>query len=182
MKSASRPIRTTILVGGLGALVWLLGDLALGWHWARPTVRFGMLWLLTAGYALLLVRWSRRGLVAVIFPLMVLGLWGWYRPHAAGTLMMAAAVLSWVRSGVCFPAPLGRALMREALLCGGGLLAVALVPASALSGAVGVWLFFLVQALFFVVVETAVSWQAAEAIEDPFERSRRRAEQLLVRY
>jgi hypothetical protein len=141
-----------------------------------------MLWLWTALYALLLVRWSRRGLLEVLFPLAVLGLWGWHLPQAPGTVVMALAILSWVRSGICFPVPPGRAALREALVCGGGgLLVAALAPHSTLSWALGIWLFFLIQTLFFVVFETGMRGSAARAAEDPFERSRRLAEEILAR-
>ncbi len=182
MISAPRPIRTTLLLGGLGALVWLAGDLALGWHWSRPMMRWGAVWLMIAGYALLLVRWSRRHLAAVMFPLVVLGVWCWYRPQAPGVPMMALATFSWVRSGVCFPRPTGRALLREALISGGGgVLVAVLAPTSAWSWALGIWLFFLVQALFFVVFEPDAERAAASLAEDPFECARRQAEELLAK-
>ncbi len=181
MRSGSRPIRTTILVGGLGALLWLVVDQFPGWHWIRPWVRFGLIWLGTACYALLLVRWSRRGLAAVIFPLAVLGLWGGALPPARSGVVLALAILSWVRSGLCFPGPPGRVVVREALICGGGgILVQVLTTHGAVSGALGIWLFFLVQALFFVFLDTGrVAFAAAE---DPFERARQRAESLLQRY
>lgn len=183
MKYNSRPVRTTILLGGLGGLAWLMVDPVLGWHWIRPMRHFGLIWLLTALYALLLVRWSRCGLVAVVFPLAVLGLWGWHLPCARSTIVMALVILSWVRSGVCFPGPPGRALMREALVCGGGgILVAALAPYSTLSGAAGIWLFFLVQALFFAIFETGAGASAHRAAGDPFERSRRQAEKILAAY
>ncbi len=181
MISTSRPIRTTLLLGGLSALVWLGSAWVLGWHWSHPMLHGSAFWLMTAVYTLFLVRWSRRGRAEIIFPLVVLGLWGWYLPRAPGTLVMALVTLSWVRSGVCFPCPTGRALMREALICGGaGVLVAVLAPVSALSWALGIWLFFLVQALFFVVFEPDAERTAARVAEDPFERARRRAEELLA--
>jgi hypothetical protein len=181
MKPGARPIRTTLMIGGLGALAWMLAAPALGWYGYHPLLRFGVLWLLTGLYALLLVRWSRRGLAGVIFPLVVLGLWGGLRPQAPGTVVMALAVLSWVRSGICFPVPPGRAALREVLVCGGGgLLVAVLAPNNTLSWALGIWLFFLVQALFFVVFETGGRAPDTRAAEDPFERARRLAEEILA--
>ena len=93
------------------------------------------------------------------------------------------AILSWVRSGLCFPGPPGRVVVREALICsGGGILVQALMTHNAVSGALGIWLFFLVQALFFVRFDTGNVDFAAEAAEDPFERARQRTEDLLARY
>ncbi len=182
MISAPRPIRTTLLLGGVGALVWLGGDRILGWHWSHPMLRWSVVWLMIASYTLFLVRCSRRGLAGVVFPLLVLGLWGWHLPQAPGTLVMALVTLSWVRSGVCFPCPTGRALMREVLICGGGgVLVAVLAPVTAMSWALGIWLFFLVQTLFFVVFEPEADRAAASVAEDPFERARRQTEELLAK-
>ena len=180
MTCRPRPIRTTLLVGGLGALGWIMGDRVLGWYWAaHPLVRFSLIWLLTAGYALLLVRWCRRPLTAVIFPLTVLGLWAWQGPTTGSALVMALATLSWVRSGICLPVRAHHALMREALFCGGGgVLVATLVSDRALSWALGIWLFFLAPAMFLVVFDTGMV-PPAETQTDPFERARRRAEHLL---
>jgi hypothetical protein len=181
MNRDPHPIRTTLLVGGLGALAWLLADLALGWQASRPLWAF-VLWLLTVLYACLLASWSGRGWTAVLFPLAVLGLWGWQRPYAGDTVVVALAILSWVRSGVCFPGAPVPAILREAAICGGGgLLAAALIPDRALSWAVGIWLFFLVQALFFVFFEADADRRREKTEIDPFERALRRAEKILER-
>lgn len=176
------PIRTTVVVGGLGALAWLGSDLAMGWHAGRASLLFGLTWSLAALYALLLVRWSGRGWTAVCFPLVVLGMWGWHRPYAGDTVVVALAILSWVRSGVCFPVAPGAAILREVLVCGGGgLLGAALLTENTLSWAAGIWLFFLVQALFFVFFETGAERRREKTAADPFERARRRAAKILDR-
>ena len=186
MTSDHRPIRTSLLVGMLGALAGTAVALAPEWYGAHPVVRFGMVWLMTAGYALLLARWGQKRLSAVFFPLIVLGLWGWQLPSGRGFIVMALATLSWIRSGVCFQAAPGRAVMREILLCGGGAwLAAAPASGSALSWGLGIWLFFLVQTLFFVAGEpgeTGGGGGTANGGDDPFERARRRAERILARY
>ncbi len=174
-----RPIRATLLMGILGALA--ATALAAHWPGMSPAGRPVMVWLLTAGYALLLVRWGRRRLSAVCFPLIVLGVGGWYLSSGRGFIVMALATLSWIRSGVCFPAPPGRGVWREVILCGGGAwLAAAQASGSALSWGLGIWLFFLVQTLFFVVGKPEGARMAADDREDPFERARRRAERILA--
>ncbi len=100
-----RPIQTTVLMGILGGLAGFAGALVPEWHGAHPVIRLGIVWTLTAGYALLLVRWGRQRLSAVFFPLIVLGLWGGQQPCGRDFIVMALATLSWIRSGVCFPAP-----------------------------------------------------------------------------
>ena len=95
--------------------------------------------------------------------------------------MVALAILSWVRSGICFPAAPGSAIGREVVVCGGGLLAVALIPGHSLSWAVGIWVFFLVQALFFVGFETGGDRRREKTSANAFERARHRAEKILNR-
>ena len=183
MTNNHRPIRTTLLVGILGALAGFAGTLVPEWTGAHSAIRLGVVWLLTAGYALLLARWGRQRLSVVFFPLIVLALWGWHLPFGRGFITLALATLSWIRSGVCFPAPPGRALIREVIVCGGGAwLAAAPASGSALSWALGIWLFFLVQTLFFAVGESERARTAGDGGEDRFERARRKAERILARY
>lgn len=180
MKPEHRPVRTTIVLGGVGGLTVLLLQIFCGRGLWAPFAIQGLIWVLTAVYCWLMVRWSGRGLLGALFPLLILGGLGLWRTPGTVGLTLALAVLSWVRSGVCYPRSPGRALGREALLCGGGgLLVAGLAPAAPLTWAAGVWLFFLVQALFFILFEP----RGREAARDPelesFERARRAAERLL---
>jgi hypothetical protein len=66
------------------------------------------------------------------------------------------------------------------LSLGGGILGVFLAPHTQVGWALGIWLFFLVQSLYFV------SWEGRNAIEgekqrevDPFERASRQVERIL---
>jgi len=180
MKPEHCPVRATIVLGGVGGAIGLLLQLLLGRGFWAPFVVQGLVWSVVAGYCWLLVRWSGRGLLAALFPLLILGgVAVWVVPGTVG-LALALALVSWVRSGVCYPRSPGRALGREALLCGGGgLLAAGLAPAAPLAWAAGLWLFFLVQALFFILFEP----QRQEVGRDPdletFERARSAAERLL---
>ena len=112
MKSDQRPVRATLILGGLGGLSFIAaGVLGVGfglWPW----MAFGIAWCLTAAYALALVRWSGRSLTAVLFPLLVLGGIGAVLPRAGATFVLALGVLSWIRSGVCYPRPVFQALFR----------------------------------------------------------------------
>jgi hypothetical protein len=183
MTCALRPIRTTIMIGGLGALTWCLVDLAPVGTAPRALLHTGLLWSLTAWYAGCLACWGRRGRSAVIFPLLVLALWCGYRPYTPVSVAMAVAVIGWIRSGLCYPGPVRQTVGREGLIGGGGVLLVAaLASGNSFSGAVGVWLFFLVQALYFVIFEPRPGSAAAPASRDPFAHARQRAEHILARY
>jgi len=178
MNADHRPVRTTIILGGMGALAWLLADWAVGGYWPWPLITFGIIWLMTATYAMALARWSGRSILAVIFPLLVLAMTGVVMPRYGVAFGLTLAVLSWIRSGICFPrAPL-LSLLRELFLCGGGGLVVALWgPSTPPTWALGIWLFSLVQSLFFVLFEPEPSSSAPPP--DPFDLARRRIEDLL---
>ena len=179
MNTPHRPLRTTIILGGLGGLAVLLTSLPGIPMGFRPWLSFGLVWGLTAVYALMLVRWSGRGLTDIIFPLLVLGGVGAVLPRAGVVFILTLAILSWVRSGICYPCSGFQALFREGLLCGGGGLVLALWgPSTPLFWALGIWLFSLVQALFFVLFEPGRQ-SAVRPPADPFEQARRRIEELL---
>ena len=179
MNGTYRPVRTTIILGGVGGLAYLLVGL-FGLHGGlRPWICFGIVWCLITGYALVLVRWSGRGLPAVVFPLLVLGVAGLLAPHAGLAFGLALAIFSWIRSGICYPCSAVQAFIREVVLCGGGGLVLALWgPLTPLSWALGIWLFSLVQALFFVLFETGALVRENPP-PDPFDQARRRIEELL---
>jgi hypothetical protein len=179
MNSDRRPVRTTIILGGLGGLAFCLVGLAGASRGLWPWIAFGIVWCLMAIYALMLVRWSGRGLPAVLFPLLVLAVAGVVMPRAGVAFGLALAVFSWLRSGICYPCASFQALFREFFLCGGGGLVLALWgPLTPLSWALGIWLFSLVQALFFVLFEPgALSPEGPPP--DPFDQAQRRIEELL---
>jgi len=178
MNADHRPVRTTILLGGMGALAWIVADGVIGGYWAWPLIAFGIIWFMSASYAVALVRWSGGGILASVFPLLVLGVLGVVMPRSGLAFGMALVVLSWIRSGICFPRSPLVSLFRELILCGGGGLVVALWgPPTPLSWGLGIWLFSLVQALFFILFEP-VSLSSAAA-PDPFELALHRIENLL---
>lgn len=173
-----QPVRTTLILGGLGGLAFLAAGVPGVGFGFRPWMVFGIVWCLAAAYALALVRWSGRSLPAVLFPLLVLGGVGAVLPRAGATFVLALGVLSWIRSGVCYPRSPLPALFREVLLCGGGGLVLVLWdPTTPLAWALGIWLFSLVQALFFILFEPVPL--SADVPPDPFDQARCRIEALL---
>ncbi|MGD9330504.1 MAG: hypothetical protein PVJ53_04280 [Desulfobacterales bacterium] len=179
MNRDHRPVRTTIIIGGAGTLAYMIAYWGLRWHWAWPAIASAIIWLTMATYAVALARWSGRGPVAIVFPLLVLGAIGMDLSPSGWTLILALAMLSWIRSGICYPGPVLRSLLREFILCGGpGLIILLWGPSTSLSWALGIWFFSLVQALFFILFE-AETPSRDEPLPDSFERAARRIESLL---
>jgi hypothetical protein len=179
MNTDHRPVRTTLLLGGLGGLVCCLAGWTGAWPVFRPWFSFGIVWCLIAVYALVLLRWSGRSLPAVFFPLLVLAGVGAAMPTAGLAFGLALAIFSWIRSGICYPRSVAQSLVREAVLCGGGGLCLMLWgPSTPLSWGLGIWLFCVVQALFFILFEPGLS--SSETLPpDHFDQALRRIEALL---
>ena len=95
-------------------------------------------------------------------------------------LFTALVILSWIRSGICFKKkPLLKRLGAEAGLCLAGVLLVyGVVPGPTPVLALGVWLFFLIQALYFVLFEYQ-SRPYTKIEVDPFEKAKMAAEKIL---
>ncbi len=181
MTARKHPLRSTIAYGLLAALFLLplvsfFGLLLPG---GRALAAAGL--LLIAGYGLLLAAWSgngrrRGGLMVFLLPLVVL------LGHGTPALFWSTALvaLAWYRSFFLFGGRLLVHLPLELMLCGGGWF---LATTCGLGGAAGpltlmfgVFLFFLVQSLYFVVGNHEGE---GEAGHDPFEAARRRAEAVL---
>jgi hypothetical protein len=175
-----RPVRTTLVYGLISALAvtpsaWLLAG-PIGWQMAFKL----SLWLDLVIYAILLARWSGKGLMAVAFPMALsLGTVLWPGVYA-GFFFLALGVFSWIRSGICFSGTPVRAAAAEILTVAGGAGLVTLLnPGSSITWSVSIWLFFLVQALYFFIVRVNHSPGAVPVAEDPFERACREAKRVL---
>jgi hypothetical protein len=92
----------------------------------------------------------------------------------------AAATLSWIRSGICFPGPLPRRVFAEAIFCAAGqALAWMLQPPGLYGWALSVWLFWLIQSLYFLVVDPEPGSLFERPGRNKFEAAHSRAEVLL---
>jgi hypothetical protein len=180
MKSTTRPIRSTIVWGLIGGLIYipLCSVLNLIMFW--PLGFRLSLWILLSGYAVLLSRWASRPLRSMGLPLLLLLLSAFLIESATVFLFTALAILSWIRSGICFKKkPLLKRLSAEAGLCLlGGLLVYGAVPGGTPVWALGIWLFFLIQALYFVLFEYQ-SRPHSRIEADPFEKAKMAAEKIL---
>ena len=173
----SKPVRTTLVFGLVSGLLlfpvaWLMTT-----RWGWPAAFQLTLWADVAVYALLLARWSRTRLLSLLFPLgVLLGAAVWPQV-SAGFFLLGLGIFSWIRSGICFKAQALRGLTAEIITVAGGAGLVAMCrPATPWSWALAVWLFFLVQALYFFLVPGFSSRVAEAGPEDPFQVALREAE------
>ena len=178
--TSQHPIRTTLFFGLICGLSFIPFNLALGYLLPGSKPMFLTLWLSVAGYSLLLSRWCKKPILSGGFPLLLLLVMSFLVSSLAAYYLLSLVFLSWIRSEICFPNPDGRKLIVEMLLCiFGGVPVVVFTPAFASAWVPGIWMFFLIQALYFEIFEIK-----AIAPEDPyqtdlFERACRQAEAIL---
>lgn len=180
MKRPGKPVRTTIVMGLAFGLLFIPVSTALNlfitWPWAFKLT----LWLFLAAYSLVLCRWTGTGLLACGFPLAVLLASGFWLRSGHDFPCLLVLGLGWVRSGVCFRKPLWRALTAEILVgVGGAALVGFFAPHSMVAWALGVWMFFLVQSLYFPLTGDLDDTEEIGIKLDPFEKARRQAEEIL---
>lgn len=180
MKLTGRPMLTTVLYGLLCGVVFIPAVMALSGvlYWSMA-LRLSI-WLCLTGYLFLLTRWARVTMVSVLFPLMLPLLLVFWGGSTSGFLLFALIILSWVRSGICFNKGIIEALAAEAALSlGGWALLACFTPHSTVTWAMAVWMFFLVQSLYFVFLGDIGEVEQEKVELDPFEQARGQAEQIL---
>jgi len=174
-----RPVRATILYALLSGILFLPFYILSAEFLGRA---FGFrltLWICVAGYGWILARQAKANLTGAVIPLLVLLAFVFYPNPPFVFAILAMGVLSWIRSGVCYPKALLPMLMAEGITCGGAaFLLVAFPPGSTPVWALSIWLFFLFQSLYFLIFETAHE-RSPETVADPFDRAKNRAEEIL---
>ena len=182
MKILQRPVPATILFGFFCGMSFIPLNLVLNTMLFWPHAICLTLWLFTAGYAVLLCRWSSQKLIPVSYPVLFLLVTAFWVQSIGAFFFLALAVISWVRSGLCYGQRRGIRLVAELFICltGGAWVAV-FTPGSALAWTLGVWLFFLLQALYFVIFDSSTAQSSGQAGQwvDPFIRASRQAEEIL---
>jgi len=182
MKILQRPVPATLIFGLICGISLIPLNRVLNSLFFYPNAICLSLWLFTAGYAVLLCRWSRQKLMPVSYPVLILLLTVFMVQSIGAFFFLALAIISWVRSGICYPERRRIRLVVELLLClTGGALVTAFTPGSTLTWALGIWLFFLLQALYFAVFDGQASTLHDQYTQevDPFERASRQAEDIL---
>ncbi|MCG6982221.1 MAG: hypothetical protein LJE88_12505 [Deltaproteobacteria bacterium] len=180
MKISRRPMLTTIIYGLLAGMAFMPMVMVTSSiiHW---TAAFRLtIWFVLAGYLVILTRWGKVSLLSIFFPLLLLLLLVFWGDTNSAFLFLALGVLSWARSGICFQGSLLKTLVTEvALSLGAGTLVVFFAPHSTITWGVAVWMFFLVQSVYFVVFEDFGNKQEERAAPDPFHQARTQAERIL---
>lgn len=178
-KTTSPVVVTVVFAAAAAALLAAVAGLPLRFT-LRPAASNAAILLCLASYAAYLTRLSGRGLRALFAPLFMLSAVLAVAGSVTGFAVPAAAGLAWVRSGICFPGPMPRRLWAEALTAAAGLgLIRLLVPPGPYGAALGIWLFGLAQALYFVMVDTERPGCPDEKGPDGISQAHRRAEALL---
>ncbi|MEE4264988.1 MAG: hypothetical protein V2I56_20045 [Desulfobacteraceae bacterium] len=181
MKNIKHPVRNTILYGLFCGLAFVPLSLALNAFMVRPSAVCLTLWLFLAGYAILLSHWCKKTFISSVFPLLLLVPAIFFSGSMFLFFILALMAISWIRSGICYPRPGFMGLAVELLLCFiGAALAQVFTPGSVSAWALGVWMFFLVQALFFVFFEPTANRREEHERMDAFERASRQADSILT--
>jgi hypothetical protein len=118
----------------------------------------------------------------VLYPVLFLFLTVFLVQSNSAFFFLALAAVSWVRSGLCYQLRRGIRLVVELFLgLAGAALVTVCMPGSALAWAPGIWMFFLLQALYFAIFDsnTETLDNQYEQAADPFERASRLAEDIL---
>jgi uncharacterized membrane protein len=180
MKSTAKPIRSTIIWGLIGGLLYIPLCVALSRFMLWPVSFQLSLSVLLAGYGVLLSRWAPESLRSISLPLLLLFLAAFFIRSTSAFFFVSLVVLSWIRSGICFKEKpfLKRFGAEIGLGLATGLLVSGAVPAAAIAGALGIWLFFLIQALYFVLFDYRSDPEARIEV-DPFEKAKMAARKIL---
>ena len=180
MVISQHPIRTTLFFGLVCGLACIPANLALSYVLRGPSATYLNLWLSAAGYTLLLSRWRKKPFLSGGFPLLLLFVTSFLVNSMAAFYLLSLVVISWIRSGICFQNPCGINLVVELLLCVfGGILMAVFTPGSAFAWVPAIWMFFLIQSLYFVIFENRSIIPEDQYETDPFERASRQAEAVL---
>jgi hypothetical protein len=138
------------------------------------------LWVLLAGYGVLLSRLAPKSLRSISLPLLLLLLAAFFIRSTSAFLFATLVMLSWIRSGICFKEKpfLKRFGAEIGLGLATGVLVYGAMPAVNMASALGIWLFFLIQALYFVIFDYRGDPQAGIEV-DPFETAKMAARKIL---
>ena len=146
----------------------------------RTTALNAAIFLCLAAYSAFLARSSGRSLRSLSAPLFMLAAVMAVAGSVTGFVVPAAAGLSWIRSGICFSGSMPRRVCAEAIACPAGLaLAWLLQPPGTYGGALSIWMFGLIQALYFVVVDAERTALPEKKGQDGMAQAHRRAGALL---
>ena len=180
MRHSISPLLATVIFAAAAAAL-LAGAASLPLRSAHRPVGMNLsIFFCLAAYSAFLARVSGRNLRDLFAPLFLLSAVLAAATSVAGFALPAAAGLSWIRSGICFPGPTARRVCAEAITCAGGLaITWLLLPPGPYGWALGMWMFGLIQALYFLAVDVELTGRSAKEDWDRVTMVHRRAEALL---
>ncbi len=181
MNNSNRPVRTTIFFGLICGLIFLTLGLIFErtafWSIFFRTAIFACLTV----YSFILASWTRKKRISVIFPLLFLFVFNFAQSSNSAFLLLCLGTLSWIRSGICFQNAFSKSLGAEIIFSiGGGAMVAYFNPCSTVTWALGIWMFFLIQSLYFILM-TDTGNNEEHLNTDVFEQARMRAEGILTR-
>ncbi|QTA81609.1 Uncharacterized protein dnl_39480 [Desulfonema limicola] len=176
------PLRTSVIFGLMCAIGFIPVNTVLGSMFSYPLPFRFTIWLCLCFYSLLLVKWADKKTGSLFFPLMLLFICIYMVPTGPLYLVLTLAVLSWIRSGLCFTGPLLKTIPAELVICfGSGFLAQSFSPNTSIKWAGVIWLFFLCQSVYFVFFGKEFDLKNnVKASSDTFEHARKQAEKMLI--
>ena len=180
MKHKISPVTTTVILAAAAAVLMAIVTLLPLRPIPRTTALNAAIFLCLVAYSAFLARSSGRSLWALFAPLFMLAAVLAVAGSISGFVVPAAACLSWVRSGICFQGSMPRRVCAEAVTCAAGLALVWLLqPPGPYGWALSIWMFGLIQALYFVMVEAERSGLPEPDVQARIEKAHGRADVLL---
>jgi len=180
MNAKISPVAASVIFAAAAAVLVAAATLLPPRLIPRTTALNAAIFLCLAAYSAFLARSSGRSLRALFAPLFMLATVTTVAGSVTGFVVPAAAGLAWVRSGICFSGPLPRRVSAETIACAAGLaLAWRLQPPGPYGWVLSTWMFGLIQALYFVVVDAERTGLPEKQGQDKMANTYRRADALL---
>ncbi len=175
----SKYVRTTLIFGlisALGAALLIpMHPSYLSWSIALKLYVFCLLTV----YSILLCRWSKTALIKVLFPLALVPIIMVVPTYPAGYILFLLLIFSWIRSGICFTETPLRSILAEGLIFGVFVIIMTvMIPRSAYGLPIAIWLFFLMQTVYFYLVPDCVPSCKKHIREEPFEHAFKEMEKI----
>ncbi|MDJ0828327.1 MAG: hypothetical protein QNI92_00670 [Desulfobacterales bacterium] len=182
MKRIYRPVLTTMFFGVGAAICFYPLSMVVyqlvPWHRAI-LITLGIYLVLYAFLVACQVAGQRGKTVVVAF--VSTALVAFFLPTLKIGLGAMVLILGWIRSRQCYQLPILWMLAGEIIIgCGGVMLVSAFQPASMFEWSLGIWMFFLIQSLYFVIFAGKSATIKKIPPRDPFESARGRAEEIIA--
>ena len=169
----------SLVFGAFAALLWIPAAPFLARTFGAGSALVVYAVAVVIAYTFGLAPTPARGLRAAVLVAVLSAMAAWLSPAMFPALLAVGAALALVRSGVLYRARPARSFVVELLLVIGGLqLAAWVAVQGSLGVALGLWTFFLVQGLYFLIGGIDER-STVEDGRDPFESAKARALRLM---